>query len=70
MNCRLLLPNFQVLIPIKLRIQILGGYGYGWQAFLEIIILELKTGFCANFYGHHCMYSKSGHENQYKGLTE
>jgi hypothetical protein len=43
---------------------------YGWQAFLEIAILELKTGFCADFYGHHCMYSKSGHENQFKGLTE
>ena len=43
---------------------------YGWQAFLEIAILGLKTGYCANFYAHHCMYSKSGLENQFEGLTE
>ena len=61
----------------RIWIKILGGYWvwmglnqYGWQAFLEIAISELKPGFCANFYAHHCMYSKSGHENQFKGLTE
>ena len=74
-NCRLFFTQLSGIDSHKImdsntRWVWMGRNQYSWQASLEILISELKTWYSADFYGHHCMYSKSGLENQFKGLTE